>query len=53
MASGFPKIQLGVTTGTPSQWRQLVADRRFMNPQAFAHLRLELGLDEPEPSAAE
>ena len=33
--------------------RQLVADRRLMNPQTFAHLRLELGLDEPEQSAAE
>jgi hypothetical protein len=33
--------------------RQLVADRRLMNPQAFAHLRLELGLDEPKQSAAE
>src|SRR5215470_4448241 len=26
--------------------RQLVADRRLMNPKTFAHLRLELGLDE-------
>jgi hypothetical protein len=26
--------------------RRLVGDRRLMNPQAFAHLRLELGLDE-------
>src|SRR5215469_13001186 len=25
--------------------RQLVADGRLMNPKAFAHLRLELGLD--------
>jgi hypothetical protein len=33
--------------------RQLVADRRLMNPQTFAHLRRELGLDEPEHSAAE
>src|SRR5215831_8648463 len=33
--------------------RQLVADRRLMNPTTFAHLRVELGLDEPEQSAAE
>jgi hypothetical protein len=33
--------------------RQLLADRRLMNPKTFAHLRLELGLDEPEQSAAE
>jgi hypothetical protein len=33
--------------------RQLVADRRLMNPQTFAHLRLELGLDEPGQRAAE
>ena len=26
--------------------RQLVADRRLMNPTTFAHLRVELGLDE-------
>jgi hypothetical protein len=33
--------------------RQLVADRRLMNPQAFAHLRLELGLDKAGQVAAE
>jgi hypothetical protein len=33
--------------------RQLVADRRRMNPQTFAHLRLELGLDKLEQSAAD
>ena len=33
--------------------RQLVADRRLMNPKTFAHLRLELGLDESEQTAAE
>jgi hypothetical protein len=33
--------------------RQLVADRRLINPKTFAHLRLELGLDEPEEAAAE
>jgi hypothetical protein len=33
--------------------RQLVADRRLMNPKTFAHLRLEFGLDESEQSAAE
>jgi len=33
--------------------RQLVADRRLMNPTTFAHLRLELGLDDPEETAAE
>jgi hypothetical protein len=33
--------------------RQLVADRRLMNPKTFAHLRLELGLDDPEQAAAE
>ena len=33
--------------------RQLVADRRLMNPTTFAHLRLELGLDEPEEATAE
>src|SRR5215469_15049949 len=33
--------------------QQLVADRRLMNPTTFAHLRLELGLDEPEQGAAE
>jgi hypothetical protein len=31
--------------------RQLVADRRLMNPQDFAHLRLELGLDEAGQAA--
>ena len=33
--------------------RQLVADRRLMNPKTFAHLRLELGLDDAGQSAAE
>jgi hypothetical protein len=33
--------------------RQFAADRRLMNPKTFAHLWLELGLDEPEQSAAE
>jgi hypothetical protein len=33
--------------------RELVADRRLMNPTTFAHLRLELGLDDPEQAAAE
>src|SRR5215472_2094292 len=33
--------------------RQLAADRRLMNPKTFAHLRLELGLDESEQGAAE
>ena len=33
--------------------RQLVADRHLMNPTTFAHLRLELGLDEPEETAAD
>jgi hypothetical protein len=33
--------------------RQLVADRRLMNPQDFAHLRLELGLDKAGQAAAE
>jgi hypothetical protein len=33
--------------------RQLAADRRLMDPQAFAHLRLELGLDEAEQAVAE
>src|SRR5215471_4500223 len=33
--------------------RQLVADRRLMNPTTFAHLRLELGLDEAEETTAE
>jgi hypothetical protein len=33
--------------------RHLVADRRLMNPQDFAHLRLELGLDEAGQAAAE
>jgi len=33
--------------------RQLVADRRLMNPQTFAHLRVELGLDGPEQSAVD
>ena len=28
--------------------QQLVADGRLMNPKTFAHLRLELDLDEPE-----
>src|SRR5262249_31816601 len=32
--------------------RELVADRRLINPKTFAHLRLELGLDEPEEAAA-
>jgi hypothetical protein len=32
--------------------RQLVADRRLMNPKTFAHLRLELGLDEVGQTAA-
>jgi hypothetical protein len=31
---------------------QLAADRRLINPKTFAHLRLELGLDGPEKSAA-
>jgi len=33
--------------------RQFVADRRLMNPKTFAHLRLELGLDEAGQAAAE
>jgi hypothetical protein len=33
--------------------RQLVADRRLMNPKTFAHLRLELGLEEAGQAAAE
>jgi hypothetical protein len=33
--------------------RQLVADRRLMNPRSFAHLRLELGLDPAGQAAAD
>ena len=33
--------------------RELIADRRLMNPKTFAHLRLELGLDEAGQAAAE
>jgi hypothetical protein len=32
--------------------RQLVLDRRAMDPARFAHLRRELGLDAPEDAAA-
>ena len=31
--------------------RQLLANRRLMNPTEFAHLRRELGLDEPAEPA--
>ena len=33
--------------------RQLVLDRRAMDPARFAHLRRELGLDTPEEAVAE
>ena len=32
--------------------RQLLRDRRAMDPARFAHLRRELGLDVPEDAAA-
>ncbi len=33
--------------------RQMIADRRFANPEQFAHVRRELGIDPPLPGDAE
>jgi hypothetical protein len=44
-----PRGVRGFFTGAGvAAMRELVGDSRLMNPKTFAHLRLELGLDEPQ-----